>query len=342
MSQTAGKVLPLADAELFHTHAYVDGAWRDGAGGTFDVLDPASGALVAQMASASAADDTTRHRGGRGRAARRGRARPRKERAARAAPLVRPDRRERRRPGDDPDRRAGQAARRGDAARSSTAPASSSGSPRRRKRVYGEVIPTNAAGRRHARRCGSRSASPPRSRPWNFPTAMILRKAAPGARRRLHDGRQAGRARRRSRRSRSPSSAERAGIPAGVLSVVTGAPAHDRRRADHEPGGAHAQLHRLDRGRQAADGAVRRHGQEARRSSSAATRRSSCSTTPTSTRRSPARSPRSSATPARPASARTGSSCRPASTTPSSSGSARRSRRCASATASTPGPSRAR
>ena len=104
--------------------------------------------------------------------------------------------------------------------------------------------------------------------------------------------------------------AERAGIPKGVFNVVTGSAPRDRRRADREPDRAQALVHRLDRGRQAADGAVRDARSRSCRSSSAATRRSSSSTTPTSTRRSRARSRRSTATPARPASARTGCSCR--------------------------------
>ena len=58
--------------------------------------------------------------------------------------------------------------------------------------------------------------------PWNFPAAMITRKIGPGAGRRMHGGLQA-------RRGDTPLTAlalvalaERAGIPAGVVNVVTG------------------------------------------------------------------------------------------------------------------------
>ena len=81
--------------------------------------------------------------------------------------------------------------------------------------------------------------------------------------------------------------AQRAGMPAGVLNVVTadarasiaiGKVLCDERRR------APPVVHRLHRGRPHPDAAMRADHQEARRSSSAATRRSSCSTTPTSTR----------------------------------------------------------
>ena len=78
---------------------------------------------------------------------------------------------------------------------------------------------------------------------------------------------------------------------------------------------AQAVVHRLDRGRQGADGRRRRARSRGCRSSSAATRRSWCSTTPTSSARSRALIAASSATPARPASAPTGSTCSAASTT---------------------------
>ena len=57
--------------------------------------------------------------------------------------------------------------------------------------------------------------------PWNFPLAMGTRKIGPADRRRLHDGGQAGQRRRRSRCSRSPTCSREAGLPDGVLNVVT-------------------------------------------------------------------------------------------------------------------------
>ena len=154
--------------------------------------------------------------------------------------------------------------------------------------------------------------------PWNFPTAMITRKVGPG----LAAG-CTGRA--EARRTQTPFSAlalaelaERAGIPQGRAS--TWSPAHPAaigQELAEQPAGAQALLHRLDRGRPHADGAVRRHDEEGLAWSWAATRRSSSSTTPTSTPRSRARWPPSTATPARPASAPTASWCRTASTTPS-------------------------
>ena len=155
---------------------------------------------------------------------------------------------------------------------------------------------------------------------------MITRKAGPALAAGCTDGAQAGDRRRRSRRWRWPSWPS---APACRRACSTSSPARadgDRRRADLEPDRAQADLHRLDRGRQAADAAVRRARSRRSRWSSAATRRSSCSTTPISTRRSRARSPPSTATPARPASAPTASWCRTASTTPSPSKLAERGR----------------
>ena len=103
--------------------------------------------------------------------------------------------------------------------------------------------------------------------------------------------------------------AERAGIPAGVINIVTGMPAAIGARADREPDGAQAELHRFDARRIAADGDRVRRPSSGSASSSAATRRSSSSTTPTSISRSRGRWRRSSAMAARPASAPTASSC---------------------------------
>src|SRR6185437_13499225 len=50
VSQTIGATLALADRELLRTQAYVDGAWVDAdSGETFDVLNPATGELIAEV-----------------------------------------------------------------------------------------------------------------------------------------------------------------------------------------------------------------------------------------------------------------------------------------------------
>ena len=112
------------------------------------------------------------------------------------------------------------------------------------KRVYGDTIPTFAPDRRILvlkQPVGVTVGITP----WNFPAAMITRKAAPA----LAAGctmvvKPAG---------QTPLSAlalaelgERAGIPKGVLSVVTGDSAAHRRRDDLQPDRAQARLHRLD------------------------------------------------------------------------------------------------
>ena len=176
------------------------------------------------------------------------------------------------------------------------------------KRAYGDVIPAHGRDKRIVvlkQPIGVTAAITP----WNFPAAMITRKVGPAlaagctmvvkpvgadALLRARDVR-ARRARRRS---------------GGRALGRHGRFEADRRRAHQQSDRAQAELHRLDRGRQAADGAVRGDGEEDCRWSSAATRRSSCSTTRTSKQRSPARSRRSIATQVRPACARIASSCR--------------------------------
>ena len=149
--------------------------------------------------------------------------------------------------------------------------------------------------------------------PWNFPCGDDHAQGRAGAGRGLHRRGQAG--------ARTPFSAlalaelaQRAGVPPGVFNVVTGNAA--------AIGGemcANPTVRKLsftgstEVGRLLMQQARRRS--RSCRSSSAATRRSSCSTTPISTRRSRARWSRSTATRGRPASARTGSSCRTGSTT---------------------------
>jgi Aldehyde dehydrogenase family len=56
--------------------------------------------------------------------------------------------------------------------------------------------------------------------------------------------------------------AERAGVPKGVFSCVTGRSNEIGGELDLEPDRPQTDLHRLDRGRQIADAVMRRHGQE--------------------------------------------------------------------------------
>ena len=128
------------------------------------------------------------------------------------------------------------------------------------KRVYGDTIPAHASDKRIVvtkEPIGVTAAITP----WNFPAAMITRKCGPAlaagctmvlkpatATPYLGIGLvRIGRARRRAE---------------GRLFLRHRRLERDRRRADLEPDRPQIDLHRLDRGRQIADGAVRRHGQE--------------------------------------------------------------------------------
>ena len=89
------------------------------------------------------------------------------------------------------------------------------------KRVYGETIPTFKADARIVvikQPVGVVAAITP----WNFPAAMITRKAGAGAGGRLHLRAASPRPRRRSRRWRWPSWPSGPGIPKGVFNVITG------------------------------------------------------------------------------------------------------------------------
>ena len=176
------------------------------------------------------------------------------------------------------------------------------------KRVNGETIPTFKADARIVvikQPVGVVAAITP----WNFPAAMITRKAGPALavgctvvlQARLRDA--ADRA--------GAGGAGRAGRhPQGRVQRHHRQGQRDRQGADLQPDRAHAHLHRLDRDRPHADGAVRAHHQEAR---------------PRARRQRPLhrvrrRRPRqgggrapwppSTATPARPACAPTASTCR--------------------------------
>ena len=115
------------------------------------------------------------------------------------------------------------------------------------KRIYGDTIPQNAKGRRIIvlkEPIGVFAAITP----WNFPAAMITRKAGPGW--------AAGCTGVIRPASQTPFSAlalavlaERAGMPAGRVQRRHRPVGSDRRRTHLEPAGAQADLHRLDRGR---------------------------------------------------------------------------------------------
>ena len=163
--------------------------------------------------------------------------------------------------------------------------------------------------------------------PWNFPSAMITRKVGPAL--------AAGCPMVLKPAEATPFSAlalavlaERAGIPAGVFSVLTGVIARDRRRNDLEPDRAQADLHRLDRSRPHADAAMRADHQETVAGTGrqcAVHRVRRCRSGCGGRRR--AWRP-NTATPARPASAPTASMCRTACTTRSPPSWWRRSRSC--------------
>ena len=128
------------------------------------------------------------------------------------------------------------------------------------KRIYGDTIPQHAPGKRIVvtkEPIGVCAAITP----WNFPAAMITRKCGPalaagctmvaqaGDRDALF-GAGAGRARRTRRHSR------------GRVLVVTGSSGAIGGEMTSNPTVRKADLHRLDRDRQAADGAMRRDGQK--------------------------------------------------------------------------------
>ncbi len=208
----------LADPALLRTQLFVGGAWRDGAGEPFAVLDPASGALVAtvQAAAASDVEDAIASAEIAGRAWAAVTAPQRARVMRRWFELI----------VENAD----------DLAMILTA---EQGKPLAEargeilygagfvewyaeecKRTYGEVIPTNVASRRLVtvrQPIGVTAAITP----WNFPSAMILRKAAPAL--------AAGCPMVIKPADETPLSAaalaelaQRAGVPAGVLSVVPG------------------------------------------------------------------------------------------------------------------------
>ncbi len=155
------------------------------------------------------------------------------------------------------------------------------------RRVYGDTIPA-AQGDKRILTLKQPVGTTAAITPWNFPTAMLTRKAGPAL--------AAGCSMVVKPATQTPFSAlafaelgQRAGLPKGLLSVLTGSASQDRRRDDAQPAGAQAQLHRLDRGRPHADAPERRHHQEAVARTRRQRARSSSSTMPTWTPRSKAR-----------------------------------------------------
>jgi succinate-semialdehyde dehydrogenase/glutarate-semialdehyde dehydrogenase len=222
MSQTAGKVLALDDAELLRTQAYIDGSWVDAdSGETFEVVNPATGDVLAEVPRCGAAET---------------------RRAIVAAQAA------------QPEWRAKTAKLRAHVLRRwhdllleniddlALLLTSEQGKPltesrgeiayaasflewfgEEAKRVYGDVIPPPAEGMRIVvtkEPIGVTAGITP----WNFPAAMITRKAAPAL--------AAGCAMIVKPAEQTPLSAlalaelaARAGVPRGILSVVTGSAA---------------------------------------------------------------------------------------------------------------------
>jgi hypothetical protein len=128
------------------------------------------------------------------------------------------------------------------------------------KRVYGDTIPGHQADKRilvMKQPIGVTAAITP----WNFPAAMITRKAGPAL--------AAGCTMVIKPASQTPFSAlalmvlaERAGIPKGRGQRGNRQRRRYRQRADRQPAGAQAVLHRFDRNRSSADDGMRQGHQE--------------------------------------------------------------------------------
>ncbi len=152
--------------------------------------------------------------------------------------------------------------------------------------------------------------------PWNFPNAMITRKAGAAL--------AAGCAMVCKPAVETPlsalamaNSASAPASPQAVFSVITGSAREIGAEMTSNPIVRGSHLYGLDRDRPRADGAVSPHHQEARPRTGRQTRPSSFSTMPTSMRPWPEPWRRSTATTARPVSATTASTCRPAFMMPS-------------------------
>ena len=213
------KPLPLRDRDLLRTRAYVDGSWVDGdSGETFPVLDPATGETIAEVPRLGAAE-TRRAIEAAERALPAWRARPARERARvlrRIADLMLEN---------ADDLALLLTAEQGKPLPESHAEIEYAASflewfGEEAKRVYGDTIPQPTPDRRilvTKQPVGVTGGITP----WNFPSAMPTRKAAPAL--------AAGCTMVLKPAEQTPLSAlavaelaDRAGLPTGVLSVVTG------------------------------------------------------------------------------------------------------------------------
>ena len=250
--------IQLSDQRLFREQCYVDGAWIDADDGrAIKVTDPATGETIGTVPSVGVAE-TRRAIEAAERALPAWRAKTAKERAAilrrwfelvmaNADDLAYLMTREQGKPLAEAKGEIGYGA------------SFLEWFAEEAKRVYGDVIPQTVASRRILvlkQPVGVCAAITP----WNFPIAMITRKAGPAM--------AAGCTMVVKPASATPYSAlamaelaERAGVPKGVFNVITGSAGPDRHRALHQQDRAQGLVHRLDRGRQDPAQAVRRHGQ---------------------------------------------------------------------------------
>ncbi len=251
--------MKLHDEKLFRQHCYIDGEWVDAIGrATIRVTNPANGETLGTVPKMGA-EETRRAIEAADRALA-GVARPdRQGTRPDPAPLVRSPDGE---PGgsrDADDRRAGQAPRRVE------------GRDRLCRRLHRMVRRGGQARlRRHDPRARHRQAHRRdqgadrrvrRDHAVELPGGDDHPEGRPGPRRRLHDGAEAG-----DRDALFGLGALRTGRARrgaeGGLFLRHRRRHRDRRRDDLEPDRAQADLHRLDRDRQAVDGAMRRDGEE--------------------------------------------------------------------------------
>ncbi len=256
---TAARLPALRDQRLFRQSCFIDGAWRDaGSGGTIAVDDPATGTLVGTVPKFGAAETREAIEAAQ-RALAGWRARTAKERAfvlrrwyelmlEHQDDLARLMTIEQGKPLLES---------RGEVA---YAAAFLEWFGEEAKRVYGDIIPGHQADKRILvvkQPIGVVGCITP----WNFPLAMITRKAGPaiasGCTRRPQAGFADAVLGAGARRARQPCR-----HPRRRLQRRHRFGRRHRRRAQLEPPGQEAVIHRLDGGRQAADDAVRDDGQE--------------------------------------------------------------------------------